>query len=68
MHKALIMSATALMLNAMAPTATLAEETDIIDARTSKAPQASSTSMPLKLSDAYQNLAYRPTANVYSSA
>ncbi len=31
MHKALIMSATALMLNAMAPTATLAEETDIID-------------------------------------
>lgn len=30
MHKALIMSATALMLNAMAPTATLAEETDII--------------------------------------
>lgn len=31
MHKALIMSATALMLNAMAPTATLAEETGIID-------------------------------------
>lgn len=31
MHKALIMSATALMLNAMAPTATLAEEMDIID-------------------------------------
>lgn len=31
MHKALIMSATALMLNAMAPTVTLAEETDIID-------------------------------------
>ncbi len=31
MHKALIMSATALMLNAMTPTATLAEETDIID-------------------------------------
>lgn len=31
MHKALIMSATALMLNTMAPTATLAEETDIID-------------------------------------
>lgn len=31
MHKALIMSATALILNAMAPTATLAEETDIID-------------------------------------
>lgn len=32
MHKALIMSATALMLNAMTPTAALAgEDTDIID-------------------------------------